>query len=46
MARGVVKFFHPEKGCGAPGDEVEFDVEPAHQDSFRFVATRVEAITR
>ncbi|MGH3420129.1 MAG: cold-shock protein [Streptosporangiaceae bacterium] len=23
------------------GDEVEFDYEPAQQDSFRFVATRV-----
>lgn len=27
-----------------PGDEVEFDYEPAHQDSFRFVATRVHKL--
>jgi CspA family cold shock protein len=73
MARGVVKFFRPEKGWGAiasaelpdgydawvhfsvidapgyrdlvKGDEVEFEYEPAQQDSFRFVATRVKTIT-
>jgi cold shock protein len=26
------------------GDEVEFDYEPAQQDSFRFVATRVRKV--
>jgi len=27
-----------------PGDQVEFDYEAAHQDSFRFVATRVRKL--
>jgi CspA family cold shock protein len=27
------------------GDLVEFDYEPAHQDSFRFVATRVRKLS-
>ena len=27
-----------------PGDQVEFDYEPAQQDSFRFVATRVRKL--
>lgn len=72
MARGIVKFFKPDKGYGAiaspdlppgldawvhfsviemdgyrvlaAGDEVEFDYEPARQDSFRFVATRVRKV--
>lgn len=72
MARGIVKFFKPDKGYGAiasadlpdgldawvhfsviemdgyralnPGDVVEFDYEPAQQDSFRFRATRVRRV--
>ena len=72
MARGVVKFFKPEKGWGAiscaelpdgqdvwvhfsdieaagfrafeAGDVVDFDYEPARQDSFNFRATRARRL--
>lgn len=29
----------------APGDAVDFDFEPARQDSFRFIATRVRRLS-
>ena len=72
MARGVVKFYLPEKGWGAissdelpsghdafvhfsaiegsgyrsldEADAVDFDYEPAVQDSFRWIATRARKV--